>query len=90
MFFKRKGRDFYKDRKAYLRMKKDLLASHSGEFVAIYKGELLATHPDKIALIGQVRREIGSVCALIQKIEKEEPRIKLPTSRRIGGSSQRH
>lgn len=75
--------DFLDERNAYLRMKSDLLREHRGEFAAIYEGRLIATDKDKIKLIDRVRKELGPVRAYIQKIEDDEPEVRLPTSRRL-------
>ncbi len=75
--------DFLKERDAYLGMKSELLPEHRGKFAAIYEGRLIAVDKDKIKLIERVRKELGPVRAFIQKIEDDEPQVRLPTSRRL-------
>ena len=78
--------NFLKERDAYLNMKGQLLSKHRGEFAAIYEGRLIAINSDKSRLIARVRKELGPVRAFIQKIEDDEPQVRLPTSRRLTGS----
>ncbi len=65
-------------------MKHDLLRKHRNKFVAIYQGQVVAVDRDKSHLIARVRKELG-VSAFIAKIEKDRPRYKLPTKRRLTG-----
>ena len=75
--------DFTKERAFYLSVKDKLLSEHSGEFVAIYNGRLIATNNDKGKLIAEVRKQLGPVRAFIQKIEENEPLFRLPSMRRL-------
>ncbi len=75
--------DVAKEREAYLQMKQVLLQQYPGEFVGIYKGQLVASNPDKGKLIAEIRKKKGNISALICKVTEEPPRIKLPTSRSL-------
>ena len=75
--------DFLEDRDAYLRMEKELLHKHHGEFVAIYDGKLIATDSDKLRLIQRVRKELGDERVFIQKVGESTLKIRLPQSRKL-------
>ncbi len=64
-------------------MKQNLLEKYPGQYAGIYEGELIAVNPDKMELITEIRREMGNVRVLIQKIVADEPRIRLPVSRKL-------
>lgn len=75
--------DFNTELKAYHAMKNDLLELYEHEFVAIYRGAVVGVDKDKGKLIAKVRDEFGPVRVLIKKVEKDEPQVRLPSSRRL-------
>ena len=56
----------------YLRNEKELLQNHRGEYVAIYKGEIVGISPSDLELAKMIHDMYGDVEAFIYKIEEED------------------
>ena len=70
--------DFEKNREAYKAMKEELSAKYPGQWAAFFEGKFVAVSSEKGELIAIVRKKLGKVRAYVQKIEREEPTIRLP------------
>jgi len=57
---------------AYLRHEKELLKEHEGEFIAIYKGDILGISASETELAKMIYDKYGAVEALILKIKEED------------------
>ncbi|MGB9596239.1 MAG: HEAT repeat domain-containing protein, partial [Candidatus Poribacteria bacterium] len=67
--------DRLKSWETYLRNEKELLRDHKGEFVAIYKGEIIGIGPSDVELAKMINDKFGEVSAFIYKIEEENDEI---------------
>jgi len=56
----------------YLRNEKELLREHEGEFIAIYKGDILGIGESETELAKMIYGKYGAVEALILKIREED------------------
>jgi hypothetical protein len=59
----------------YLRNEKELLKEHNGEFVAVYKGEIVGVSTSDVELADMIQDTFGEVEAFIYKIEEENDEI---------------
>lgn len=67
--------DRLKSWETYLRNERELLKNHKGEFVAIYKGEIIGINPSDVELAKMINDKFGEVSAFIYKIEEEDDEI---------------
>jgi hypothetical protein len=73
---------FEREIAAFERMKPALLAEYADQFVAIYRGEVVASGGQKLALLDQVREQYGNVVCYIEKVAPDYPRtIRMPSVR---------
>ena len=75
--------DYMRGWETYLRHEKELIQEHSGEYVAIYGGEIVNISEDEESLAEMIYEKYGTVEALICRIEKEEEPIQMPPPREI-------
>jgi hypothetical protein len=67
--------DRVKNWETYLRNEKELLKEHNGDFVAVYKGEILGVSTSDVELAEMIQDTFGEVEAFIYKIEEENDEI---------------
>ncbi|MEK7399590.1 MAG: HEAT repeat domain-containing protein [Candidatus Poribacteria bacterium] len=67
--------DRMKSWETYLRNEKELLKEHNGEFVAVYKGEIVGVSTSDVKLAEMIQDTFGEVEAFIYKIEEENDEI---------------
>ena len=73
---------FEKEVATFERLKPTLIERYSGQFVAIYQGEVIATGDEKLALLEQVRERFGNVVSYIEKASPDSPRtVRMPSVR---------
>ena len=65
---------FEREVAAFEALKPSLLAQYEGQFVAIYREEVVASGSDKLALSRKVRDMYGSVVYYVEKVTAETPR----------------
>jgi len=69
---------FERERQAFERLKPELLRTHRGQWVAIYKGKVVEAGQDRSQVLDSVYGRFGYVPLYVQRIE-EQPRVyKLP------------
>jgi len=67
---------------AFARLKPDLFPKYSGQYVAIYQGEVVASGDEKLAVLDQVRERLGDVVCYVEKVTSDAPRtVRLPSYR---------
>ncbi|MDH7485731.1 MAG: hypothetical protein QHJ81_05580 [Anaerolineae bacterium] len=72
-----------KERAAFLRLKEQLLRTHSGQFVAILNGEIIDSDTDDRALTRRVYAEHGYVPIYIDEVTKEPPLRRILSPKRV-------
>lgn len=72
-----------KERDAFLRLKDQLLRTHSGQFVAILNGEVIDSDTDDRALTRRVYAEHGYVPIYIDEVAKEPPVRRILSPKRV-------
>jgi hypothetical protein len=71
---------FEREVAAFEALKPSLLAQYEGQFVAIYREEVVASGSDKLALSRKVREMYGAVIYYIEKVTAETPRtVRMPS-----------
>jgi hypothetical protein len=71
---------FEREVAAFESLKPSLLAQYEGQFVAVYRGEVVASGDDKLALSHQIREMYGPVICYIEKVTDETPRtVRIPS-----------
>lgn len=72
---------FEQEREAFLRIKDDLLERemHVEEFIAIYEGQVVDHDTDIVELASRVYRQYGYVPIYMDKVEREEEVVELPS-----------
>lgn len=71
-----------RERQAFDRMLPDLLATHRDQFVAIHRGQVVASGPDKIAVALQAYREHGQIPIYVGLVSDQPPSpARLPSPR---------
>ena len=69
---------FERERQAFERLKPELLHTHRGQWVAIYRGEVVEAGQDRSQVLDSVYDRFGYVPVYVQQVE-ERPRVyKLP------------
>ena len=77
--------DYMRSWETYLRNESRLLREHRGEFVAIYREEIIGIDKEQMRLAETVYQKYGSIEALLCKIEREDEIIQMPPPREIVG-----
>ncbi len=71
---------FEREVAAFEALKPSLLAQYEGQFVAIYREEVVASGSDKLALSRKVREMYGPIIYYIEKVTAETPRtVRMPS-----------
>jgi hypothetical protein len=72
--------DFEKEAAAFEKLKPSLLQHYLDKYVAIYRGEVVATGDNQFALLKQVHQKYGPVACYIDKVEvQERPPARVPS-----------
>lgn len=70
------------ERDAFFRLLPSLLASHSGLYVAVHLGIIVAEGPDQVEVARQAYERVGYVPVYVGRVSVEpEPPVRLPSPR---------
>lgn len=70
---------------AFAALKPALLTEYAGQYVAIYRGSVVASGEDKLAVSRQVREQYGVVPYYVELVAEDAPRtVRIPSSWVIG------
>jgi hypothetical protein len=76
------NRAFEQEVAAFEQLKPTLFKQYAGKFVAIYQGQVVASGDEKLALLDQVREQLGNVVCYIEKVAPDSPRtVRMPSVR---------
>jgi hypothetical protein len=65
---------FERERRAFLRLLPGLLATHSGQYVAIHEEQVVDSGPDQLEVALRVQRRIGAVAIYVHLVS-DQPRL---------------
>jgi PHD/YefM family antitoxin component YafN of YafNO toxin-antitoxin module len=72
------------DLEAFERLKPELLRTHRGQWVAVYRGEVIEIGPDRSQVLDRVYSQLGYVQVYVQKVEEKPKVYKVPHRTVIG------
>lgn len=74
------------ERRAFLRLLPTLLATHEGQYVAVYQGCVIAAGPDQVDVAMQAYARAGYVPVYVGLVTAVPPRpVRLPSPRLLTG-----
>ena len=69
---------FEQDLEAFEQLKPELLRTHRGQWVAIYRGEVIEIGPVRSQVLDRVYSKLGYVPVYVQQVEEKPKVYKLP------------
>lgn len=69
---------FERERKAFERLKADLLRTHCGQWVAVFQEQVVEIGDDQMEVLDSVYRRFGYVPVYVQRVEEQPVRYKFP------------
>ena len=73
--------EFYRERDAFERLKPKLLRTHLGQWVAVYRQELVAAGHEQSQVLENVYARFGYVPVYVQHVQVTPPLYRLPRRR---------
>ena len=77
---------FEREVEAFERMKDALLKKHLGQYVAVYRGEVVGVGSNKEGLTRQMYEQFGSVTMYVHQVVKQEPVYYIPSFQVVDSS----
>ena len=78
------GRDleaFYREREAFVRLKPELLQTHLGQWVAVYRQQVVDAGDEQLEVLDRVYARFGYVPVYVERVQETPDVIKLPHRR---------
>lgn len=76
------------EQRAFLQLLPTLLATHRGQYVAVYRGRVIAEGPDQVEVAKQAYARAGYVPIYVGLVAEEPQPVRIPSPRLLSGRAR--